>query len=188
AQSIGATVAWVDAYPVDLGAFSAAAADHAKDLRAGLPLASFASGRRPIDKEIDLLVRRLAGRGLLGYRLGGAPRAGGQIIIEPQGGRYWPQTPKRGGFHLMAQSRFAYSRRRGSDLVLESPRAGALFRICDPKIATAIALLSAPRQVGQFRRQPGFPGIDLLALLVDSRILFKVDAAGDSGLRSTEGD
>src|SRR5262249_58077768 len=128
AQSIGATVAWVDAYPVDLGAFSAAAADHAKDLRAGLPLASFASGRRPIDKEIDLLVRRLAVRGLLGYRLGGAPRAGDQIIIEPQGADYLPQMPKLGDFDVIALSRFAYMRGRRSDLLFETPPAGAPFR------------------------------------------------------------
>ena len=33
-----------------------------------------------------------------------------------------------------------------------------------------------------------FPGVELLALLVDCQILFKVDAAGDSGLRPAEGD
>ena len=43
-------------------------------------------------------------------------------------------------------------------MVLESPRAGALFRICDPKIATALASLSTPQQVRRLRRQDGFPG------------------------------
>ena len=33
-----------------------------------------------------------------------------------------------------------------------------------------------------------FPGLELLALLVDCQILFKVDAASDSGLRPAEGD
>ena len=79
-------------------------------------------------------------------------------------------------------------RRRGNEMVLESPRAGALFRICDPKIATAIAMLSTPQQIKQLRRQDGFPGVELLALLVDCQILFKIDAAGDSGLRPAEGD
>ena len=32
------------------------------------------------------------------------------------------------------------------------------------------------------------PGIELLALLADCRILFKVDGAGDGNLRAAEGD
>jgi SagB-type dehydrogenase family enzyme len=82
-------------------------------------------------------------------------------------------------------SRFAYMRRRASDMVLESPRAGALFKICDPKIATAVATLSAPQQIKQLCRQDGFPGVEILALLTDCQILFKVH---DGGLRTTEGD
>jgi nitroreductase len=39
-------------------------------------------------------------------------------------------------------SGFAYLRRRGNEMVLESPRAGALFRICDPAIAATLATLS----------------------------------------------
>jgi SagB-type dehydrogenase family enzyme len=68
-------------------------------------------------------------------------------------------------------------------MVLESPRAGALFRICNPTIAAAVAMLAAPRQVKRLRRQDGFPGIELLALLVGCQILLKIDAAGDNGLR-----
>ena len=49
-------------------------------------------------------------------------------------------------------------------------------------------LLSTPQQVGRLRRQDGFPGIELLALLVDCQILFKVDAAHDGNLRPAEGD
>jgi SagB-type dehydrogenase family enzyme len=49
-------------------------------------------------------------------------------------------------------------------------------------------VLSMPQQLKKFRRQDGFPGIELLALLVDCQILFKVDAAGGDGLRATEGD
>ncbi|MBO0757161.1 MAG: SagB family peptide dehydrogenase, partial [Bradyrhizobiaceae bacterium] len=37
-------------------------------------------------------------------------------------------------------------------------------------------------------RQDGFPGVELLALLADCQILFKIEAAGDGGLRTTEGD
>jgi SagB-type dehydrogenase family enzyme len=73
-------------------------------------------------------------------------------------------------------------------MVLESPRAGALFKICDPKIASTIAVLSTPQKISRLRRRDGFPGIELLALLVDCQILFKIDAANGDGLRPTEGD
>jgi SagB-type dehydrogenase family enzyme len=73
-------------------------------------------------------------------------------------------------------------------MVLESPRADALFKICDPKIAAALAVLAHPQPIKKLRRQDGFPGLQLLALLVDCQILFKIDAAGKSGLRPDEGD
>jgi SagB-type dehydrogenase family enzyme len=171
-----------------LGTFSAAAADRAQELRNGLPLASFASGGRNIDEEIDLLVRRLAGHGLLEYRLERSPDDDDQVVIEPQVADYWPRTPQLGNADIVVLSRFAYMRRRGNEMVLESPRAGALFRFCNPKIATAIAMLSTPQQIKQLRRQDGFPGVELLALLMDCQILFKIDAAGDAGLRPAEGD
>jgi SagB-type dehydrogenase family enzyme len=49
-------------------------------------------------------------------------------------------------------------------------------------------MLATPHQLKQLRRQAGFPGLELLALLVDCRILFKVDPARTSGLRPAEGD
>jgi SagB-type dehydrogenase family enzyme len=186
ADANGKIVAWFEGYSVGLGTFSAGAADRAQDLRMGLPLASFTSGRRNIDKEIDVLVRRLARHGLLEYRLSRDDED--QVVIEPQAGDYWPQTPTLGDADVLVLSRFAYLRRRGNEMVLESPRAGALFKICDPKIASAIAILATPQQIKQLRRKDGFPGVELLALLVDCQILFKIDAAGDSGLRSTEGN
>jgi SagB-type dehydrogenase family enzyme len=79
-------------------------------------------------------------------------------------------------------------RRRANDMVLESPRAGALFKICDARIATALAALAIPQPIKQLRRQDAFPGLELLALLVDCQILFKVDPARDSGVRLAEGD
>ena len=110
------------------------------------------------------------------------------VVIEPQVPDYWPQAPQLGNADALVLSRFAYMRRRGNEMVLESPRAGALFKICDPKIATAIAMLSTPQQIKQLRRQEVFPGVQLLALLLDCQILFKVGAAGESGLRLAEGD
>ena len=187
AQANGEIVVGFDGYSVGLGMFSAGAADRAQELRIGLPLSSFASDRRNIGKEIGLLVQQLARRGLLEYRLGRSRNGEDLVVIEPQVPDYWPQAPQLGNADALVLSRFAYMRRRGAEMVLESPRAGALFKICDPKIATAIAMLSTPRQIKQLRRREGFPGVELLALLLDCQILFKV-GAGESGLRMAEGD
>jgi SagB-type dehydrogenase family enzyme len=184
----GQVAACFDDHSVGLGQFSARAAERAQDLRTGLPLASFAPGRRNIDKEIRRLVRRLAGHGLLEYRLARSRTGEEAVVIEPQVADYWPRTSRLGDADVLVLSRFAYLRRRGNEMVLESPRAGAVFKICDPKIATALATLSSPQQIKQLRREDGFPGLELLALLVDCQILFKVDSARDRGLRATEGD
>jgi SagB-type dehydrogenase family enzyme len=181
----GSIAAFFDGHGVGLGKFSAAAIKRAAGLRAGLPLASFGGGRA-VDKEIDLLVRRLARHGLLEYRL--ARDDSDQVVIEPQGPDYWPKAPALGDAETVVLSRFAYLRRRGNEMVLESPRAGALFRICDPEMAAGIAMLSTPQTIKTFRRKKGFPGLGLLALLLDCRILFKLDAAGGDGLRLAEGD
>ena len=187
AQANGDIIACFDGYSVGLGTFSAAAADRAKELRIGLPLSSISSVRRNIDKEMGLLVRRLARHGLLEYRLGRSRNSEDLVVIEPQVPDYWPQAPQLGNAEALVLSRFAFMRRRGAEMVVESPRAGALFRICDPKIAVTIARLSTPQQIKALRHQEGFPGVELLALLLDCQILFKV-GAGESGLRSAEGD
>jgi len=184
----GEIVAGFSGYSVGLGTFSASAADRAQKLRIGLPLSSFASYSRSIDKEIGLLVQRLATRGLLEYRLRRSHNAEDLVVIEPQVLDYWPTAPQLSNAEAVVLSRFAYMRRRGAEMVLESPRAGALFKICDPKIATTIAMLSTPQQIKQLRQQDGFPGVEFLALLLDCHMLFKVRAAGESGLRLAEGD
>ena len=85
-------------------------------------------------------------------------------------------------------SRFAYLRRRGNDLVLELPRAAALFRICDPETRRLDrhAVIAA-----EDRRAPAqatdFPGLALLGLLLDCDILFKVDQDA-TVFASAEGD
>jgi SagB-type dehydrogenase family enzyme len=186
AQADGSIAACFDGYSEPLGKFSAAATERARSFSSGLPLSSFAS-RSAVAKEIDLLARRLARRGLLEYRLTSAQDDKDQVVIEPQGSDYWPRMAKFGTSERVVLSRFAYSRRRGNDMVLESPRAGALFRICDPQIAATLATLSTPQKISRLRRQDGFPGVELLALLLDCQILFKLDAASD-GLRASEGD
>jgi SagB-type dehydrogenase family enzyme len=187
ARTDGTLAACFDGHSVGLGRLSAAAAERAQDLRTGLPLSAFASDRRPIEKEIQLLARRLAAHGLLEYCLAQARTGADAVIIEPQVPDYWPRLALLGNADIVVLSRFAYMRRRGNELVLESPRAGALFKICNPNIAAALAMFSAPQQIGRFRRQKSFPGLTLLALLLDCHILFKVDPARGA-LRSAEGD
>jgi SagB-type dehydrogenase family enzyme len=184
----GDIVARIDGHSLGLGKLSPAAADRVKELRKGLPFAAFASDRSGLDEEVCLLVRRLAGHGLLEYRLGQPRNGDDQIVIEPQIPDYWPRTPQLSDDDVLVLSRFAYMRRRGSEMVLESPRAGALFKIYNPKIATAIAMLSTPRRVKELRRLDGFAGSELLALLVGCQILFKIGHAAEGGLRPAEGD
>jgi len=174
-------------YAVGLGTFTPSAAGRAQRLRAGLPLGSFASGRRRTDREIDVLVRRLARRGLIEYCLCRGDDKD-LIVLEPQVADYWPRIAPLGNSDALVLSRFAYMRRRGHDLVLESPRAGVLVRICDPGATAVLAKLSTPQKIKQLRQQNDFPGIEFLALLVDCEILFKLDVATDDNLRAAEGD
>jgi SagB-type dehydrogenase family enzyme len=186
----GAIDACFDGVSVGLGKFGAATAERALALRTGLPLAALAAGRRAVDKDIHRLVRRLAAHGLVEYGVG-SPGSKDQVVIEPQVADYSPRTPKLGDADILLLSRFAYLRRRGDDLVLESPRAEALFRICDPEIAAILAILSTAQPIKRLRRQDGFPGLALLGLLVDCKILLKIKASGrarPSGLRAAEGD
>ena len=189
AHASGAIVAVFDADTVTLGRFGANAAGFLQELRSGLPLSSLESGSQNNDKESDLLVRRLAANGLLEFRIGrpGSP-AEDLIVVEPQVPGYWPKLPPLADTDILVLSRFAYMRRRENEMVLESPRAGALIRICDPKLAGLIAMLSAPQQVGQLKERDGFPGMELLAVLADCHMVSKTDPARESNPRRAEGD
>ena len=182
----GKVGAYVDGYAVELGNISPGTVARAKGLSEGLPVASFSPARKQADKEIETLARRLARAGLLEYRLA-APRGGELVAIEPQVPDYWPQSAKLGNADTIVLSRFAYLRRRGNELVLELPRSPALFRIVDPKIASAILTLSTPQKISGLRQEKNFVGLALLGLLVECEILFKVDAKSE-GLRAHEGD
>ncbi len=188
ARETGEIAASFDGFSVGLGRFSASVADRAKNLRAGLPLASFASGARKSDRELGQLIRRLARRGLLEYRVGRARKSDDHVIIEPQVPDYWPQTAPLSDADVLVLSRFAYMRRRGNDMVLESPRSTALFRIGAPAIASAITSLATPQRLRELRRRDDFPGAEVLALLLDCQIIFKVEGKNDSGLRPAEGN
>ena len=194
-RAAGDIVASFNGTALPLGQFSQAAAERARNLKTGLPLAALASPRKAIDKELAILTRRLAARGLLEFRLARPGRGGArgridhdQVIIEPQAADYWPRLAPVRDTDTLALSRFAYVRRRAEDMVLESPRARALFRICDPAIAAALMALATPQQVKQLRRAGGFlRETTLLALLLDCGILFRTRAK-DESLRTAEGD
>jgi SagB-type dehydrogenase family enzyme len=185
----GAIVAVIGTDSVNLGSYGAPALACLQELRTGLPLSALASGNGGIGKESELLVRRLAGQGLLEFRIG-RPQDGvdGIAVIEPLVRGYWPKMPQLSDTEILALSRFAYMRSRGSEMVLESPVAGALFRIGDPKLASFLAALTVPQSIKQLRRHEAFPGTELVALLADCGILFKPEHASESNLRLTEGD
>lgn len=186
AQADGQVVARFDGYAQGFGRFAPAVHKRLGELRGGLPLASIARSTAA-GREVDLLLQRLARSGLLEYRLGPA-RGGDQIVIEPQMADYWPQIAKIASTDTIALSRFAYLRRRGREMVLESPRAGALFRVHDPKIAAALTTLSQPQKISRYRQERDFPGLELLGLLMDCQILFKLKPGDADGLRTSEGD
>ncbi len=188
ARSNGTILACFDHHSVDLGRYSTGAAERAQDLCKGLPLNSSTSGSRNIDKEIQLILRRLARHGLLEYRLTNLQSACDELIIEPQTPDYWPHAAQLDNSDILVLSRFAYLRRRGKAMVLESPRAGAAFQIYNPTIAAILTELVTPQQLKQLRRRDGFPGIELFALLVDCQILLKIDPKLDGSRRVAEGD
>ena len=183
----GKIVAAFDGHSLGLGTYSEDAARRAQELHTGLPFRAFASTRNKLDQEIHQLVRRLAGHGLLEYRLA-APDGADAVVIEPQVPDYWPETPPLDPADTLVLSRFAYLRRRGNDMVLESPRADALFRICDPEIAAALVRLAVPQPVRRLRRTAGSPDLALLALLFGCGMLFKIDPDRGTGLRADEGN
>ncbi len=158
AYANGEIVARFDNYSVGVGVFGTGAADLLQKLRTGVPIVSLEARGGKVDKEVDLLVKRLAQLRLLEYHLKN-PRDGGDlIVIEPQVRDYWPNIPPLQNTDALVLSRFAYVRRRGNEMVLESPRAGALFKILDPRLAALIATLSSPQRVAQLRRADGVSG------------------------------
>jgi SagB-type dehydrogenase family enzyme len=177
---------------IRLGKFSQSAERRSLDLSAGLRLGAFGSSADDGDADggagIDELVRRLSRCGLLEYRLARARGGKDLAVIEPQLRDYAPRMAELDGDDELALSRFAFMRRRGADFILESPRAGALFRLCDADVAATVASLATPQTLRQLRRKDRFPGAELLALLVDCQILFVRDSNCDKGLRACEGD
>ena len=186
-QADGSIAASVDGNFINLGHIGPAAMDYARSLTGGLPLASF-TGKSAIAREIDALARRLARHGLVEYRLSFPRDPHDLVVIEPQVAEYWPRRAKLRESDTVVLSRFAYLRRRGNDMVLESPRAVALFRIGDPAIAATLAALSRPLKISRLRRDAAAFSLELLELLLESQILLKLDPRSGDGQRVHEGD
>jgi SagB-type dehydrogenase family enzyme len=181
----GQLAAFFDDNSVPFDASGAAAARAAAALVEGLPLAPSEPGDAAARNEVEKLVRRLSIHGLVEYRLA---RDGVDIVVvEPQMRDYAPRFAPVDEMRPLALSRFAYLRRRGADMVIESPRAGALFRLCDAEVAALIAGLAAPRTFGELVTAPGWRGVELLSLLIACDILF-APGSSDRGLRAAEGD
>jgi len=185
-QPDGSIAAHVEGYSEPLGTFSAAAAERALELRVGLPLPR--SEGDAVEREVERLMRQLARRGLLEYRLARPGDANDLVTIEPQTPDYWPRAAKLDDAATVVLSRFAYLRRRGTEMILESPRAGALLRIHDARIAALLTILASPQKISRIQRLDSYPGPALLALLVDCQILIEIDAAQRDTLRKAEGD
>ncbi|ARN83841.1 dehydrogenase [Methylocystis bryophila] len=183
AHATGEIVAHAQGYAASLGVFGEDAASWMKKLGAGLPATTVAAG----EKVSKLLVARLAARGLLEFGL--TASSGEELaVIEPQVADYWPQTATLHDSDRLVLSRFAYLRRRGTDFVLESPRADALFRLRDPNIAAILALLATPHSLKELRRSKHFFDATLLGLLLHSQLLMKAEVADGAALRRREGD
>ena len=187
AHGNGEIVARFPGFSAVLGMFGVDTAKLAQGLHAGVAFASLPTDKTESGKELLLLVQRLALNGLIEYVLKSANGAD-LVVIEPQVADYWPRVAELHASDDIVLSRFAYLRRLGDELVLESPRSRALFRLCDPKIASALAELSMPQKLGSLRRRADFPGNDLIRLLFDCGIVFKVGSANRAALRLAEGD
>jgi len=181
---LGAVVGF---YPLDLGQLSDGATKRALTLKDGLRIGVLAD-KAPSGQEIARVVRVLARRGLVEYPLTRGADGDELAVIEPQMPDYWPDAVKLASTDTIVLSRFAYVRRRGSEMVLESPRAGALVRIVDPAVAAMLVMLATPQKVSTLRKLAGFPGDAFLGLLVDCAVLFKIGKPDDDGRRNSEGD
>jgi len=171
-----------------LGLFSKAAIGRAAELETGLRLPAAGLNETDCEKEIRGLLKRLALFGLLEYRLARAQGGPDLVVVEPQMRDYAPRMTALNEDSALVLSRFAYLRRRGHDMVVESPRATATFKICDAGVAATIAALAEPRTLSQLRRLPGFPGAELLALMAECGIIFTPGPHAGKGLRAAEGD
>jgi SagB-type dehydrogenase family enzyme len=184
----GEVVARFACEAVSLGVFSVVAAQRAQKLRGGLPVSILSPGDQTSDSELHVMVQRLARHGLLEYLFKRGPVFCDSVVIEPQVADYWPTASLLEGSDLLVLSRFAYIRRRTNELVLESPRAPALFRINDEAIMHSLAALARPTPFHQLLDPGDSVTSECLAVLVESKIILNIEAGSGTNLRFQEGD
>jgi hypothetical protein len=78
----------INGHSLGLGEFNSDTMERAQGLQTGLAFNSFESGGQITHPEIHLLVRRLAGHGLLEYQLGSSLKGHNQVVIEPVHGEF----------------------------------------------------------------------------------------------------
>jgi SagB-type dehydrogenase family enzyme len=127
---------------------------------------------------LHLRLRALAGRGLVRYAVHG--RRGALATLEPLSELFelepGPPPPAR----ALCLSRFAYLRRDGGALVLESPRVRARVHLA-PSALPLLAALASPttaRGAAAHARGLGRAALALVALLARARLLVPADASG----------
>src|SRR5262249_10638414 len=125
-------------------------------------------------------LRRLAGLGLLRYtlRVDGEPL----VVVEPMVGGPRPTAAPIDADVRCRLSRFAYCRREGDTLVLESPRCRARVLLARPHAAALIAALAQPRSAGELSAQHARlseePTRALLGLLASLDLVGAMDEHG----------
>ena len=162
------------------------AANRAQKLRTGLPLDAFASSRRN-DRQRDRSV---------GPAIGPARPSGISASRTRKTARTSSSSNRR--FPIIGRKRRRFATPTCSSCRGLPICGGAATRWCwnrrAPARCSKFAIrrsrprsrcLPTPQPIKQLRRQDGFPGLELLALLVDCQILFKVDAADE--MRSPSG-
>ena len=128
---------------------------------------------------------RLAGRGLIRWAVRADDRTLATLLPVAPGfvfGRPPPDRP-------LALSRFAYLRREGNALVLESPLAHARVVLDDPRSAALAAALAEPGTPPDLAARAGLPteaAARLLALFAGAGMLDPAGSAEPPALRSWE--
>ncbi len=126
------------------------------------------------------LLQELARRGLVCWAVQAGGRRLATLVPIASAFPFAPAAPAGDGPFLL--SRFAYLRREGDRLVLESPLAGARLLLDDERTALPIAALARPRTLEELAALAGgLPGQAvalLVGLLAHAEMLRKVGPAG----------
>ncbi|QRO00156.1 SagB family peptide dehydrogenase [Archangium violaceum] len=132
------------------------------------------------EAHLHLVLRWLAGRRLLRYVIHG--RAGTFATLEPLSEHFELQPEPPPPEQALRLSRFAYLRREGGALALESPRVRARVHLA-PAALPVLAALAAPttaRDAAGHARGNGRAARALVALLARTRLLVASDTEGDT--------